>query len=68
MCIRDRFCVWDPGVLGYASVYVLNEMSKGTDISTLTEIPDVGEIRVDGQNVYTGVIEITKDNINDYDF
>ena len=66
--IIERFCVWDPGVLGYASVYVLNEMSKGTDISTLTEIPDVGEIRVDGQNVYTGVIEITKDNINDYDF
>lgn len=66
--IIERFCVWDPGVLGYVSVYVLNEMSKGTDISTLTEVPGIGEIRVEGENVYTGVIEVTKDNINDYDF
>lgn len=66
--IIERFCVWDPGVLGYASVYVLDEMTKGTDISTLTEIPGVGEIRVEDQNVYTGVIEVTKDNIGDYDF
>lgn len=66
--IIEKFSVWDPGVLGYASVYVLNEMSKGTDISTLTEIPDVCEIRVDNGNIYTGVIEITKDNIAEYDF
>lgn len=66
--VIEKFCVWDPGILGYASVYVLDEMVKGTDINSLTEIPGICDIRVEDQNIYTGVIEVTKDNIADYDF
>ncbi len=68
--IVKKFIVWDPSKLGYAAVSVLNEMGKGTDIATLTELEGVGPVRVDPdlKHVYTGFVEITADNVDDFDF
>lgn len=64
----EKIIVWDPGKLGYVTVYVLDQLAQGNEITDGMEVPNVGPITVEGQNIYIGTIEVTKDNVDDYDF
>ncbi|UOQ86995.1 autoinducer 2 ABC transporter substrate-binding protein [Gracilibacillus salinarum] len=67
--IIEKIITWDPAVLGYTSVYVLNEMANGNSIpeGELT-IENIGSVYVEGQNIFSGTIDLTIDNVNDFDF
>lgn len=64
----EKIMIWDPGKLGYATVYVLDQLAQGNEITDGMEIPNVGKIVLDGQNIFIGTIEITKDNVDSFDF
>jgi ABC-type sugar transport system, periplasmic component len=60
--------IWDPGKLAYATVYILDQLAQGKEITDGMEIPTVGAVKVDGQNVFIGTLEVTADNVDSFDF
>ncbi|WP_314002630.1 autoinducer 2 ABC transporter substrate-binding protein [uncultured Paenibacillus sp.] len=60
--------IWDPGILGYVTVYVLDQLAQGNEITDGMEVPNVGPIKVDGQNIFIGMLEVTKDNVDTFSF
>jgi rhamnose transport system substrate-binding protein len=64
----EKIMIWDPGKLGYATVYVLDQLAQGKEITDGMEIPNVGKIIVDGQNIFIGTIEITEENVDSFEF
>lgn len=64
----NKTLAWQSETLGYAGVYILDCLDKGVEIKDEMEMPNGKKITVDGQNVFTGLIEISKDNVDDYDF
>ncbi|MCM3762966.1 autoinducer 2 ABC transporter substrate-binding protein [Alkalihalobacillus oceani] len=67
--IIEKIITWDPAMLGYVSVYVLNELANGNEIPEgELEIENIGSVRVEGQNIFTGTIDLTEENIGEFDF
>jgi rhamnose transport system substrate-binding protein len=60
--------IWDPGKLAYVTVYILDQLAQGKEITDGMEIPTVGVVKVDGQNVFIGTLEVTNDNVDSFDF
>ncbi|WP_068784153.1 autoinducer 2 ABC transporter substrate-binding protein [Paenibacillus phocaensis] len=60
--------IWDPGKLAYTTVYVLDQLAQGKEITDGMEIPTVGNVTVDGPNIFIGMLEITSDNVDNFDF
>ncbi|MFF2089574.1 autoinducer 2 ABC transporter substrate-binding protein [Paenibacillus sp. NPDC058174] len=60
--------IWDPGKLAYVTVYILDQLAQGKAITDGMEIPNVGTIKVDGQNVFIGTLQVTNENVDSFDF
>ncbi|CAM4290901.1 autoinducer 2 ABC transporter substrate-binding protein [Paenibacillus typhae] len=60
--------IWDPGKLAYTTVYILDQLAQGKEITDGMEIPNVGAVKVDGQNVFIGTLEVTSENVGSFDF
>lgn len=59
---------WQSEQLGYAGVYVLDCLAKEIDVSGTMELPNGTKVTVDGETVFTGLIEVTAENVDQYDF
>lgn len=59
---------WQSESFGYACVYMLNELNKNEPIPNSIKLPNGQELKVEGTNVFTGILEITQENVDDYDF
>lgn len=64
----EEILIWDPGKLGYASVYVMHELNLGHEITDGMEIPTVGKIQVDGANIFIGTLKVNSGNVNEFGF
>ena len=64
----DKVYLWDVVKLGYATVYVLDQLAQGKKIADGMEIPTIGKVKVDGPNIYIGTVEITRDNVDSFGF
>jgi rhamnose transport system substrate-binding protein len=64
----ETIIIWDPGKLGYASVYIMDQLAQGKEVTDGMEIPTVGKIVLDGKNIFIGTIEINKDNVDSFGF
>ncbi|MFF2889150.1 autoinducer 2 ABC transporter substrate-binding protein [Paenibacillus sp. NPDC057967] len=60
--------IWDPGKLAYVTVYILDQLAQGKEIKDGMEIPTIGTVKVDGQSVFIGTLEVTNDNVDSFDF
>jgi len=60
--------IWDPGKLAYTTVYVLDQLAQGKEIKDGMNIPTVGPVKVDDKNIFIGTLEVTKDNVDSFDF
>ena len=49
-------------------MYLLDCLDKGVKIEGEMEMPNGKTINIDGANAFTGLIVISKDNVDDYDF
>jgi len=64
----ERMVTWDPIKLGYATVYVLDHLANGEEVTDGMEIPTIGEIQVEGNNILIGYEVVDKDNVSDFEF
>ncbi len=67
----DTATLWDPGKLGYLTVYLAVERLEGREIYDGMEVPNVGKITVwdDGRTVIMGPpTDFTAENAHLYDF
>jgi ABC-type sugar transport system substrate-binding protein len=67
----DVATLWDPGKLGYLTVYLAKELLEGKTVSDGMDVPTVGKINVksDGKTVIMGPpADFLKDNYEDYNF
>ncbi|MGG4103355.1 autoinducer 2 ABC transporter substrate-binding protein [Paenibacillus sp. FSL W8-0187] len=60
--------IWDPGKLAYVTVYIMDQLAQGKEIKDGMEIPTIGTVKVDGQSVFIGTLEVTNDNVDSFDF
>lgn len=47
---------------------MLDCLAKGIDVSGTMELPNGTKVTVDGETVFTGLIEVTAENVDQYDF
>jgi simple sugar transport system substrate-binding protein/rhamnose transport system substrate-binding protein len=67
----DVATLWDPGKLGYLTVYLALERLEGREITDGMEVPNVGKITLwdDGRTVIMGPpTDFTAENAHLYDF
>jgi rhamnose transport system substrate-binding protein len=60
--------IWDPGKLAYTTVYVLDQLAQGKEITDGMDVPTVGKVKVDGQSIFIGMLEVTSDNVDSFGF
>lgn len=61
--------LWDPKPVGYAMTYIAKAMLDGQTVTNGMEIPNLGPIQLDGQNIeLDSMLKITKDNANTLGF
>ncbi|MFE4714226.1 MULTISPECIES: autoinducer 2 ABC transporter substrate-binding protein [unclassified Paenibacillus] len=60
--------IWDPGKLAYTTVYVLDQLAQGKKITDGMDVPTVGKVKVDGQSVFIGMLEVKSDNVDSFGF
>ncbi|MBV6713441.1 autoinducer 2 ABC transporter substrate-binding protein [Paenibacillus chitinolyticus] len=60
--------IWDPGKLAYVTVYIMDQLAQGKEIKDGMEIPTIGTVKVNGQSVFIGTLEVTNDNVDSFDF
>lgn len=60
--------MWDPTCMGYLAVWVLDQIAQGNEIIDGTEVPYVGKIKVEGENIYVGTFTVTAENVDNYGF
>lgn len=61
--------IWHPGKLGYLAVYTAKTVLDGEKIENGEDIPEVGVVDVKGdQIIMTELLDITVENVDDYDF
>lgn len=64
----EKAFLWDPSKIGYTTVYVLDQLAQGKTITDGLEIPNVGAIKLEGNNIYVGSLAFTKDNVDEFEF
>lgn len=64
----DNAFIWDPLKLGYAAVYVIDQLGQKKELGSEIEIPTVGTVKVDGANIYIGLLELTRENVKTFGF
>jgi simple sugar transport system substrate-binding protein/rhamnose transport system substrate-binding protein len=65
----DASILWDPGMLGYLTVVLANNLLKGQTPTNGQDIPKVGKISVSGKNVVMGPPTVfTKANYKQFPF
>jgi simple sugar transport system substrate-binding protein/rhamnose transport system substrate-binding protein len=67
----DASTLWDPGKLGYLTVYIANDILHGKKPVDGMDVPNVGKItvRADGKTVIMGPpSDFLKDNYKNYKF
>jgi simple sugar transport system substrate-binding protein/rhamnose transport system substrate-binding protein len=67
----DVAALWDPGKLGYLTVYLAKHALEGNKVENGMDVPNVGKIEVksDGKTVIMGPpTDFLKDNYKNYDF
>ncbi len=61
--------LWDPKDAGYALNWVAKYMLDGGDFRTLTEIPGIGKVEIDGDVIkVNAMVDITKENVDSFGF
>src|ERR1700736_4896013 len=50
----DKVFLWDVVKLGYATVYVMDQLAQGKTITDGMDVPTVGKVKVDGPHIYIG--------------
>lgn len=61
--------LWDPKDAGYALNWVAKYMLDGGDFKTLTEIPGIGSVSVNGDIIgVNAMVDITKENVDSFGF
>ena len=61
--------IWHPGKLGYLAVYTAKALLEGEKITDGMDIPEVGVVEVkDDQIIMTELLDITTENVDDFDF
>ncbi|MDD2956991.1 MAG: autoinducer 2 ABC transporter substrate-binding protein [Lachnospiraceae bacterium] len=61
--------IWHPGKLGYLAVYTAKTLLEGNEMTDDMEVPKVGTIDVEGdQVIMTEILDITAQNVNEFDF
>ena len=61
--------IWHPGKLGYLAVYTAKALLDGEEITDGMDIPEVGVVEVkDDQIIMTELLDITTENVDDFDF
>lgn len=61
--------IWHPGKLGYLAVYVAKTLLDGQEIKDGDDIPQVGKVNVkDSQVIMTELLDITTENVDEFDF
>lgn len=67
--VIEDIILWSPKKLGYLTVALANDFLNGKFPTDQQEIPNIGNIRVEDNEVIMGQpIFFTKENINQYDF
>jgi rhamnose transport system substrate-binding protein len=64
----EKAFIWDPIKLGYAAVYVIDQLGQKKELGDEIDIPTVGKVKVAAKNIYIGTLVITKDNAGDFKF
>lgn len=64
----NKTLAWQSETLGYAGIFLLDCLDKGVEIKGEMKMPNGKNLTIDGVNAFTGLIEISKDNVDDYDF
>ncbi len=60
--------MWNPLNLGYVSVWVLDQLSMGNEITDGMEVPGVGTLKVEEDRVYIGTFTFDAETIGNYNF
>ncbi|GMX66771.1 autoinducer 2 ABC transporter substrate-binding protein LsrB [Paenibacillus elgii] len=60
--------IWDPGKLGYATVYILDQLAQGKAVTDGMDIPQVGKVKVSDKDVFIGMLEVTAANVDTFNF
>ncbi|PAD69081.1 autoinducer 2 ABC transporter substrate-binding protein [Bacillus sp. 7586-K] len=65
----EMITLWSPKRLGYLTVSVMKESLDGKPITDNQRLPNVGVVKVEDDTIIMGnPIDITKENIDEYDF
>jgi ABC-type sugar transport system substrate-binding protein len=64
----DAAFIWDPIKLGYTAVYVIDQLGQGKTIGDTIDVPTVGTLKVQGPNIYVGLLKLTKENVDSFGF
>ncbi|MBS1253145.1 MAG: Autoinducer 2-binding protein LsrB [Anaerolineales bacterium] len=65
----DHGILWDPKDAGYGLVWMAQQMLDGKEIQNGMEIPEIGEIHLDGNIAKVdAMLDITADNVDDLGF
>ena len=61
--------IWHPGKLGYLAVYTAKTLLDGGKIEDGQDVPEVGVVEVkDDQIIMTELLDITTENVDEFDF
>jgi len=61
--------IWHPGKLGYLTIFTAMTLLNGDTLTDKQDIPQVGLVNVvDDQVIMTELLDITAENVNEYDF
>lgn len=60
--------IWDPGKLAYTTVYTLDQLAQGKEIKDGMDVPTVGKVKVEGQSIFIGMLEVTSQNVDSFGF
>ena len=61
--------LWDPKDAGYALNWVAKYLLDGNKLADLKEIPEIGNVVVDGDVIkVNAMVDITKENVDSFGF
>lgn len=61
--------IWHPGKLGYLTIFTAKTLLDGGTLTDGQDIPEVGKVTVNGDEIImTELLDITKDNVDEFDF
>ena len=60
--------MWNPMNMGYMSVWALDQIAQGNEITDGMEVPGVGTIKVEDDRIYCGTFRFTAEDVDNYQF